>query len=376
MDDLFFSKSELLDSLLNAVFVTDTALTLRYMNQSAEEMIGRSFSHIKNRPIQTILTSPQFDKHIEQALSSHQRQVARSGKITVRGAREINIDCTVTPLLQDDVVTGILFELNQVDRQIRIARENRLVSTQAANQSLLRGIAHEIKNPLGGLRGAAQLLELQHSDNASIKEYTHVIITEADRLSKLVDSMLVSHQSIEKKPLNIHQVLEHVRQLSLAKCPHGITLKRDYDPSIPEIMGNFDQLVQTTLNLLNNAITSIENSKRDSNENSHPYKQGEIALKTRVLRNFTVHQHNHPLALCVQVIDNGAGIPEDLQDKIFFPMVTGHADGTGLGLSIAQTLINQHKGLIEFESRPHHTVFSIIIPIENNHDEKRTSLGR
>ncbi len=354
--DLSLSMSEILDSLLNSVLVTDTDLNLHYMNHAAEEMIGHSFSHMQGRSIRSILSSPQFEKHIEQAFSSHQRQVARGGKIIVRGTYEINIDCTVTPLFQHDVVTGIVFELSQVDRQIRIARETQLISTQAANQSLLRGIAHEIKNPLGGLRGAAQLLELQY-DDANIKEYTNVIITEADRLSKLVDSMLVSHQSIEKRQLNIHEVFEHVRQLTLAKLPDSIQLKRDYDPSIPEITGNFDQLVQTALNLLNNAITSIETSPHTHN------KQSEIVLKTRVLRNFTIHQKNHPLALCAQIIDNGSGIPETLQDKIFYPMVTGHADGTGLGLSIAQTLINQHNGLIEFESTAERTEFNIIIPI-------------
>jgi two-component system nitrogen regulation sensor histidine kinase GlnL len=255
--DIPFSMSEILDSLLNSVLVIDTDLNLHYMNHAAEEMIGHSFSHMQGRSIRSILSGSQFDKHIAQAFSSHQRQVARSGKIRVRGSHKINIDCTVTPLFQHDIMTGILFELSQVDRQIRIARETQLISTQAANQSLLRGIAHEIKNPLGGLRGAAQLLELQYND-ASIKEYTNVIITEADRLSKLVDSMLVSHQSVEKTQLNIHEVFEHVRQLTITKLPDNIQLKRDYDPSIPDINGNFDQLVQTALNLLNNAITSIE----------------------------------------------------------------------------------------------------------------------
>jgi len=351
---LSISTAEILDSLLNAVLVTDTALNLHYMNHAAEEMIGQSFTHMHGRPIRSILSSPQFEKHIQQVFSSQQRQVARSGKIRIGSSHKINIDCTITPLFQQDIMTGVLFELSQVDRQIRITRETQLISAQAANQSLLRGIAHEIKNPLGGLRGAAQLLELQY-DDANIKEYTNVIITEADRLSKLVDSMLVSHQSVKKTQLNIHEVFEHVRQLTLAKLPNSIQLKRDYDPSIPEIKGNFDQLVQTALNLLNNAITAIETNGKN--------KQGEIVLKTRVLRNFTIHQKNHPLALCAQIIDNGSGIPETLQDKIFYPMVTGHAEGTGLGLSIAQTLINQHNGLIEFESTPEHTEFSIIIPI-------------
>ena len=350
------SIAEILDSLLNSVLVTDTELNLHYMNHAAEEMIGHSFSHMRGRSIRSILSSPQFEHHIEQAFSSHQRQVARGGKIMVRSSHEINIDCTITPLFKHDTVTGILFELSQVDRQIRIARETQLISAQSANQSLLRGIAHEIKNPLGGLRGAAQLLELQYDDD-TIKEYTNVIITEADRLSKLVDSMLVPHQSVKKTQLNIHEVFEHVRQLTLVKLPDNITLIRDYDPSIPAIKGNFDQLVQTALNLLNNAITSIEKSHKTCD------KQGQIVLKTRILRNFTIQQKNHPLALCAQIIDNGSGIPESLQDKIFYPMVTGHAEGTGLGLSIAQTLINQHNGLIEFKSNTHRTVFSIIIPI-------------
>lgn len=358
-NDFSLSSTEILDSLLSAILVTDTDLHLHYVNHAAEEMLGRSFSHIKGNPIGSLLTSTQFEKHIEQVFTSQQRQVTRGGKITIRNTDEINIDCTVTPLLQDDILIGLVFELSQVDRQIRIARENRLVSTQAANQRLLRGLAHEIKNPLGGLRGAAQLLALQHN-NATIKEYTDIIITEADRLSKLVDSMLVCHKSVKKTAINIHQVFEYVRQLTLAKCPDSLCLKIDYDPSIPDINGNFDQLVQTALNLINNAMKSIEKNNKN--------KLGEIVLKTRILRNFTIHQKNHPLALCAQVIDNGVGIPEELYDKIFFPMITGYADGTGLGLSIAQTLINQHNGLIEFESNTNHTIFSIIIPIYSQSD--------
>lgn len=341
---------EILDSLVSAILVTDSDMQLRYMNQSAEELIGNSFSQIKHQLIHSVISSPDLSNHIEQAFATQQSHVARARKLSIYGKKSIHVDCSITPLFKNEALNGLLFEITKVDRQLRIARESRLIKTQATNQSVLRGIAHEIKNPLGGLRGAAQLLELELADK-SLKEYTQIIISEADRLTKLVDNMLGANHPLQKEAINIHEVLEHSKQLIEAKHVDSIHMSTDYDPSIPEIRGDRDKLIQVVLNLLNNAVKSLTNN-------------GHIIIKTRVVRNFTIRQINHPLVLCVQVIDNGQGIPETLQDKIFYPMITGHADGTGLGLSISQTIISQHNGLIEFNSKPGKTIFSIMIPID------------
>ena len=350
-----YSAPHILDSLANAVLVTDTDLNLQYMNQAAEEFIGSSFFHVKGVSIQSFMSSVLLDNHIKHVITNQQLHVAREAEITLHGHKVINVDYAITPLFAtDDVLNGLLFELNRVDRQMKIARENRLIDTQATNQSMLRGIAHEIKNPLGGLRGAAQLLEIEFSD-AGVKEYTHIIISETDRLTKLVDNMLGSHHAPQKSKVNIHEVLEYARQVTVTKLPGNVSIQTDYDPSIPDIIGDRDQLVQVVLNIINNAVRSLS-------------EHGNILLKTRVIRNFTIRKYNHPLVLCAEIIDDGDGIPKEMQDKIFYPMISGHADGTGLGLSIAQSLINQHNGLIEFHSKPGKTQFSIIIPLGSKDD--------
>lgn len=340
---------EILDSMVSAILVTDDELKLQYMNQAAEELLGNSFLRFKDVPVDQILENPKLKTYIQQAISALQSQLIREDQFVIGLNGTIHVDYAITPLTKDDEITGLLFEISQIDRQIRIARETQIINTQATNQSVLRGIAHEIKNPLGGLRGAAQLLEIEIEDEA-VKEYTQIIISEADRLTKLVDNMLGSSQRPQKTWVNIHEVLEHARSITIAENTKGLSISTNYDPSIPEIKGDRDQLVQIVLNLLNNAVRSMKGN-------------GEIQILTRVLRNFTVRTSNHPLVLSVKITDNGPGVPEDLKDKIFFPMITGHADGTGLGLSIAQSLINQHNGLIEFESEPGRTRFNIIIPI-------------
>jgi two-component system nitrogen regulation sensor histidine kinase GlnL len=219
----------------------------------------------------------------------------------------------------------------------------------------VRGLAHEIKNPLGGLRGAAQLLERELSD-PSLKEYTGIIIGEADRLQTLVNRMLGPNTRPQRRSINIHQVVERVRTLAVAEAPPGVTIVRDYDPSIPDFMAEPDQLIQALLNIVRNALQAIG-------------EQGEIILRTRSIRQATIGHHRHKLAARLDIIDNGPGIPPDMMESIFFPMVTGRPDGTGLGLPIAQDLVNQHHGLIECHSEPGKTVFTLLLPIETNHEQ-------
>jgi two-component system nitrogen regulation sensor histidine kinase GlnL len=213
----------------------------------------------------------------------------------------------------------------------------------------VRGLAHEIKNPLGGLRGAAQLLERELPDEA-LTEYTQIIIEEADRLQNLVNNMLGPNRVPEMKSVNIHQILERVYHLVKAEAGLRLTINRDYDPSIPPIVGDMDQLIQAFLNILRNGVKAAGS-------------RGVLGITTRILRQFTIGNIQHRLVVSVEIEDNGPGIPKELQERIFFPMVTG-GDGIGLGLSIAQTLINRHHGLIEFNSKPGQTVFRVLLPLE------------
>jgi two-component system nitrogen regulation sensor histidine kinase GlnL len=259
------------------------------------------------------------------------------------------VDFTAVPLIEPGYPTEILVELHSVDRLLRISREENQLAQQQATQKILRGLAHEIKNPLGGLRGAAQLLERQ-LDSEDLKEYTRVIIDEADRLQKLVNRILGPNNLPNKRSINIHHILEHVRSLLMAEGEHHIEIQRDYDPSIPQLTADSDQLIQALLNIARNAYEALG-------------EEGKITFRTRIERKYTIGKHRYDLVARVEIIDNGPGIPEDMQDKMFFPMVTGRADGTGLGLSITQSLIQQHNGLIEVDSVPGRTVIAVLLPI-------------
>jgi two-component system, NtrC family, nitrogen regulation sensor histidine kinase GlnL len=240
----------------------------------------------------------------------------------------------------------LLAELRPLDQQLRQAREERMVFEQQTNRELIRNLAHEIKNPLGGLRGSAQLLE-RELDRPELREYTQVIIKEADRLQALMDRMLTPHRAPRIEPLGIHEVLERVRSLVSAEFA-GIEIERDYDPSLPELIGDREQLIQALLNIARNAAQA--GAKR-------------IVLRTRAVRQITILRQRFKLALELQVIDDGPGVPEEIQDRIFSPLVSGREGGSGLGLSLAQTFIQYHQGVIEFESRPGRTTFRIVLPI-------------
>lgn len=346
----------ILDHLNTAILLFDADLCLIYLNPAAEILFEISARHLLGQSAATLL--PCQDAAVEQRLAEalESRQPFTEHEITVLAGdgRTKIVNCTVLPMHQIDARSGILVELFQVDRQLRISREEHLLSQHQATQALLRGLAHEIKNPLGGLRGAAQLLE-QELPDPGLREYTRIIIDEADRLQALMNRMLGPNHLPRLEAVNIHDVLEHVRGLILAEFPLGPKVLRDYDPSIPDLMADADRLIQAFLNLARNAATATGAA-------------GEIELRSRVLRQFTIGSQRHRLVLMVQVHDNGPGIPLEIRDKIFFPMVSGHPGGSGLGLPIAQELINQHGGLIECDSRPGDTNFFVYLPLESDHD--------
>lgn len=337
--------------MATAVLAVDQTMRITYLNNAAEQLLGISARKVINQRLTRILTIPDtlFARLREAQLTG---QLFSDRQITVapHGQDPQVVDVSLSPFMQGEHMAGLILEITTLDRPLRIARDEAMLAQQEQAQSMLRGLAHEIKNPLGGLRGAAQLLDRQLPD-PELNEYTTIIIREADRLQNLIDRMLGPTSHPRREKLNIHEVLEHVRKIILAGAPRDVNVLFDYDPSIPECINDRDRLVQVILNIAGNALQAIGNS-------------GEIIFSSRVLTNFTIGGKYHPLVANIAIQDNGPGVPEHLFDQIFYPMVTGTDHGTGLGLSIAQSMMNQLGGLIECESEPGKTTFTVLIPLE------------
>ena len=346
------ARNRIFDNLTSAVLLFDEALRLVCLNPSAEMLLEISERKAQGRhAMDLFLYAPDLEGVMQRAFRIWQPFTEREMLLDLGPERRITVDLTITPVSEKGLAQGLLMEIQQVDRHLRISREEHILVQQQATRALLRGMAHEIKNPLGGLRGAAQLLERELPDE-NLKEFTSIIIGEADRLQNLMDRMLGPNQRPHKQSINMLEILERVRSLMLAEFPEKLVIRRDYDPSIPEIEADPDQLIQSLLNIVGNAAQALQG-------------EGEITLCTRVQRYFTIGHIQHRLVMRVSVIDDGPGIPPEIMDKLFFPMVTGRSDGTGLGLSIAQSLINQHGGLVECNSRSGRTEFTIWLPLEN-----------
>ena len=277
----------------------------------------------------------------------HYANEMRLAPTEVHAAERI-VDCRVSPLQLDRV--SLLVEITDVTRRNQISRENALLIQHGAGRRMIRQLAHEIKNPLGGIRGAAQLLERQ-LDEAELREYTDVVISETDRLAGLVDTLLGPGGPPNKQPINVHELLEYVVRIIEAEDHRSLAIRRDYDPGLPLIDLDRDQMVQALLNLVRNAAAALEG-------------QGTITLRSRAITNFTIGDTRHRVIASIDIEDDGPGIPPDLQDSVFYPLVTSRPEGTGLGLPAAQELISRHGGLIEFESRPGRTLFTVRIPLE------------
>jgi two-component system, NtrC family, nitrogen regulation sensor histidine kinase GlnL len=346
------SASRILENMTTSVLTFDADLRLTGINPAGEMLFEVSAKKIVGQKLIELLPhSRLLVKTLMQTLESHHPLTARGVLLKLPGEKTITVDCTVSPLSDgESPETTLLVELTQVDRLLRLARDENMLDRHAANRAVMRGLAHEIKNPLGGLRGAAQLLERELPD-LKLREYTRIIIHEADRLRNLVDRMMGPHQPLKKQPVNVHEILEHVRRLILVEVPVGLTIEREYDPSLPEFEGEPEQLTQAVLNIVRNSAEAMQ-------------YQGIIRLRTHIEHSFTIGQKRHRLALRAEIEDNGPGIPEEIRDHVFYPMVTAKPGGTGLGLSIAQDIVSKHGGLIECHSRPGQTIFSIFIPLE------------
>lgn len=348
-------EQRIVENLSTAVLLFDADLKLRYINSSGEMLFAASARHVLGLSAKEIVPCPgnHMEEKLRGALSRGHSFTEREIELKIPDGHAITVNCSVEPLHLSGAPSELLVELHQVDRHLRISREEHLLSQQKATQALVRGLAHEIKNPLGGLRGAAQLLE-QELPSPELKEYTRIIIEEADRLQSLMNRMLGPNRITRREEINIHQVLERVRSLVQAESGSDLDIQRDYDPSIPPATGDLDQLIQSLLNIARNGARAAG-------------KYGHLIFRSRVLRQFTIGDVRHRLVMRVQIQDDGPGIPREMQERIFLPMVTGTEGGTGLGLTIAQTIINQHGGLIECASKEGETLFTVYLPLETDH---------
>lgn len=342
-----------LDCLSTGAMILDGAGAIVYLNPAGETLLGVSGVLLVGAEASTLFErSPELLAAIETARTQQETVVEYELDVVASGHPPIRVSCSVSPLERPRY--GVLVEMRAVDPQLRIARLEQARLQQEANRELLRNLAHEIKNPLGGIRGAAQLLE-HELPRESLREYTQVIIKESDRLQSLMERLLTPHRVPHFGAVNIHEVLERVRSLVLAETP-GVTLRRDYDVSLPEIRGDAEQLIQATLNIARNAVQAMHG-------HGHGNGQGELVFRTRVARQITLESRRYQLGLRVEIIDNGPGIPDSIRDQIFFPLVSGREGGSGLGLAVAQTLVSQNHGTLDCESRPGRTVFSIFLPL-------------
>jgi two-component system, NtrC family, nitrogen regulation sensor histidine kinase GlnL len=341
----------LLEGLTTAVIGLDSELRVNSLNAACESLFGVSRRIAQGQPLASAL--PQFQPHAErlrEALDAGTGFIERELALARPGERPITVDCTVTPQLMGRK-PGLVVELAPQDRHLRNARDELLAAQFDASRELIRGLAHEVKNPLGGIRGAAQLLEREFPDSQH-REYTRVIIREADRLQNLVDRLLGPSRPPRRERLNVHEALEHVRKLVEAEAPAGVTVVRDYDPSIPDLTADREQLVQALLNLARNALQAVGDS-------------GRLTFRSRARRQVTIDGVLHRLVAVTEIEDDGPGIPDDMIEKIFYPMVTTRAGGSGLGLPIAQYLVHGHGGHVECRSRPGCTVFAVSLPLED-----------
>ena len=344
-----------LDLLASAVLLVGADGRITYANAAAEHLLENSFKALSRLQLTALFgNADELGRLCEQALAHQYADLRQDLTLERIGREPLQVHSIVSATGDGDIV----IELRENVQQLKLDREERILDQSQVNKELIRNLAHEIKNPLGGIRGAAQLLELELPalHLIALREYTQVIIKEADRLQTLVDRLLAPH----RRPhivgdVNIHEVCERVRSLMLAEFPSGLSIRRDYDASIPEFRGDKEQLIQTVLNIARNAAQALR----------HHIEAGdaELVFHTRVARQVTLAKVRYKLALDLHIIDNGPGISPQIRDRIFYPLVSGTEGGSGLGLTLAQTFVQQHLGVIECESRPGLTDFRILLPL-------------
>jgi two-component system nitrogen regulation sensor histidine kinase GlnL len=346
------STARILDTLNSSILCLDGERRISYVNASAEALFEISVSHLIGRPFASLLSQLEPSSILDKLQLDSIDFTEHEAVITLQSGKSITANYSIYPFGNPLEENSIVLEIQPLARQAQFAQDELKQLQQQATQQLARGLAHEINNPLGGIRGAAQLLQ-KALDRPEWTEYTEVIISEVDRLQSLTSNMLVPGNRLQERAVNILEVLEHIRRIVMAAEPDRIRIIRDYDPSIPEFMADHDMLVQAFLNLVRNAVQAIDD-------------EGEITLKTRVDYRYTIGQVTHPLVLRVDISDTGHGIPRQLGETIFLPMISDKADGSGLGLPIAQEIISRHGGTMNLQSSAAGTTFSVLLPLEQS----------
>jgi two-component system nitrogen regulation sensor histidine kinase GlnL len=346
--------ASILDQLATAILVVDAGVAVRWLNAAAADLLAVSPAAARGRRLGSLVANGgQLVALVARGLASGEALAMRGVELSpfARADARYHVDLSLTPLAEG----GALLEIADTTQPSRITRDTALLAQQGGSRLMARQLAHEIKNPLGGLRGAAQLLE-RELPNEELKEYTRVIIGEADRLRALVDSLLGPARPMRRAPLNVHELIDHVYRLARAEAPAGISIERDYDPSLPPLVLDRDLMVQAMLNLARNAVQALG-------------ERGALTLRSRALTQATIGAERHRVVASLQFEDDGPGVPAELGETIFYPLVSARAGGTGLGLAVAQDIATRHGGIIEFDSRPGRTVFSLLLPMENGHDQ-------
>jgi two-component system nitrogen regulation sensor histidine kinase GlnL len=356
IDTLTIDGAELLDGMVTSVFLLDQDLNVTYLNAAAQALLGLGINQALGRSIADLTRGaesllPMFERVRQGGEAVVQRELAWPAS----GGVDRILDCAVTQVILMGGNHRLLLEIEDITQHRRLTRENALMAQLGGSRLMVRQLAHEIKNPLGGLRGAAQLLERELLDPA-LREYTRIIISEADRLANLLDSMLGPGRPPSKQLVNVHELLERVYHLLRSEAPPEVTIDRDYDPSLPPLTLDPNHIIQAMLNLGRNAIQALAGAMENPPR---------LILRTRAASNVSVGANRHRLVTSIQFEDNGPGVLNEIRETIFYPLVSGRADGSGLGLGIAQDLVSRHGGLIEFDSAPGRTIFVISLPMES-----------
>ena len=356
MDHTEERAAQIIDHLATSVLLFDENLHLVSINSAGESLLSMSSKRILGLTPEKIWPNTTFfSDMIRKSFQFVRTRIERGVEMGLINRDSVKVDCIFTPIVINDETKEIIVELVGVDTFVREMQEfNHQTVQKVANESV-QGMAHEIKNPLGGIRGAAQLME-KELDDESLLEYTKIIINESDRLRNFLDRMMAANTYPVRSDTNIHEIIEYVISIIRVESSRNLHIEKDYDPSIPTINADREQLIQAVLNLLRNAVQATTNDER-------------ILLKTRIQRQITIQNKLNKLAIQLDIIDNGPGIPTEIESGAFYPMVTGHAEGTGLGLSIAQQLIQSHGGIINYERKENNTYFSILLPVERNNAE-------
>ena len=346
----------LIESLECAIIVIDRNIKLELVNISAETLFCQSRRHLVGEPLSRLIESNVVAKCVQDCLANNAQFTLREVPINVNGSESL-VDLTLSPVSnKKGVLSSVLLELNVINRISRFMKEKNQLERQQAFRLMMRGLAHEIKNPLGGIRGAAQLLDRELTDG-SHKELTDILIKEADRLTRLVDRVMGSREQLKPQRMNIHEVLEHVLSLVAVKNQSPFLVERLYDPALPEISVDKEQLIQAVLNIVGNAL-----------EAQHGQKIVKLGFITQFKRFITLNQEMHRQVLKIKIWDAGPGVPQELKNNLFDPLITGRPEGTGLGLSITQEILQRHKGVVQLEDYQGRTCFSIYLPyITSNH---------